>query len=144
MHSVLYVEDHPVNVLLMQALFANYPLARLFVATNGKEGLALARAQPLDLLLLDVRLPDCNGVHLLQQLRALPALQATPAIAVTAEDTAGLAEAGFVDIWRKPLNMRTTLLRLEQWLNVPVAVRGSCRNISQTSPYELGLTASRS
>jgi CheY-like chemotaxis protein len=120
MRTVLYVEDHPVNVLLMQALFARYPVARLVVATTGKEGLALAQAESPDLLLLDVRLPDGNGIQLLQQLRALSALHATPAIAVTAEDTAGLAEAGFVDVWRKPLDMRTTLLRLDRWLNMPV------------------------
>lgn len=113
--TVLYVEDHPVNVLLMQALFAKRPRARLAVATTGEAGLQAAQAQAPDLLLLDLRLPDCHGSELLQRLRQLPGLAEVPAVAVTAEDTRDLG-AGFVEIWHKPMDMQATLLRLDRLL----------------------------
>lgn len=114
--NVLYVEDHPVNVLLMQALFSKRPNARLNIATTGEAGMQAAREQAPDLLLLDLRLPDCHGSELLQRLRALPGLAEVPAVAVTAEDTRELADAGFVEIWHKPMDMHATLFRLDRLL----------------------------
>lgn len=114
--NVLYVEDHPVNVLLMQALFTRRPRARLTVATTGEAGMQAALAVPPDLLLLDLRLPDCHGSELLQRLRKLPGLAEVPAVAVTAEDTRDLGAAGFIEIWHKPMDMHATLLRLDRLL----------------------------
>ena len=114
--KVLYVEDHPVNVLLMQALFTKRPRARLTVATTGEAGLRAAREQPFDLLLLDLRLPDSHGSEQLQRLRALPSLSEVPAVAVTAEDTRDLGAAGFVEIWHKPMDLHATLFRLDRLL----------------------------
>src|SRR5437762_9753844 len=70
--TVLYVEDHVVNVLLMQALFAKRPAVRLEVASTAELGLRAAADHRPDLLLLDLRLPDCHGSELLQRMRALP------------------------------------------------------------------------
>lgn len=114
--NVLYVEDHPVNVLLMQALFAKRPRARLAVATTGEEGLRAAKQCAPDLLLLDLRLPDCHGVDLLHRLRELPELADVPAVAVTAEDTRELSQADFVEVWHKPMDMHATLARLDRLL----------------------------
>ena len=91
---VLYVEDHPVNVLLMQALFDRRPRARLCVAATAADGLAQALEETPDLLLLDLRLPDCHGTELLQRMRGHASLAAVPAIAVTAEDTGDLSGRG--------------------------------------------------
>jgi CheY-like chemotaxis protein len=113
--NVLYVEDHPVNVLLMQALFAKRPRARLAVATTGEAGMQAALAQPPDLLLLDLRLPDCHGSELLQRLRQIPQLAQVPAVAVTAEDTRDLG-ADFAEVWHKPMDMHATLSRLDRLL----------------------------
>ena len=113
---VLYVEDHPVNVLLMQALFAKRPRATLAVATTGEAGLQAARAQAPDLLLLDLRLPDCHGSELLQRLRQIPELAAVPAVAVTAEDTHALGPADFVEVWHKPMDLNAALWRLDRLL----------------------------
>jgi CheY-like chemotaxis protein len=131
--NVLYVEDHPVNVLLMQALFTKRPRARLTVATTGEAGLRAAVDQPFDLLLLDLRLPDCHGSELLQRLRALPGLAEVPAVAVTAEDTRDLGAAGFVEIWHKPMDMPATLFRLDRLL-------ARCgREFEAASSYATGL-----
>ncbi|HEX6707307.1 MAG TPA: response regulator [Albitalea sp.] len=118
-HTVLYVEDHPVNVVLMEALFRRRPGARLRVATSGEDGLRAALEERPDLLLLDLRLPDCRGNELLQRLRALPGLAEVPAVAVTAEDTGDLAAQGFAEVWHKPMDLGYTLVRLDRLLERP-------------------------
>jgi CheY-like chemotaxis protein len=117
--TVLYVEDHPVNVLLMQALFAKRPELRLVVAMDGEEGLRLAVQEKPELLLLDLRLPDCHGVELLQRMREVEHLRNVPAVAVTAEGMSDLTSQGFREIWHKPMDMRTTLVRLDWILAQP-------------------------
>jgi CheY-like chemotaxis protein len=117
--TVLYVEDHPVNVLLMQALFRKRPQHRLVVATTGEAGFRAAVAETPDLLLLDLRLPDCHGTELLQRLRAVQALGPVPVVAVTAEDTSDLAATGFVEIWHKPMDLHAALARLDRLLERP-------------------------
>ncbi|HUG24792.1 response regulator [Piscinibacter sp.] len=127
--DVLYVEDHPVNVLLMEALFGKLPRAELRVATTGESGMEMAVERVPDLLLLDLRLPDCHGCDLLQRMRSVPALAAVPAVAVTAEDTLdNLADAGFLEVWRKPMDLSAALARLA-WLlaEAPAAARAGSR-----------------
>lgn len=117
--TVLYVEDHPVNVLLMQALFAKRPELKLVVALDGGEALTLAEEERPELLLLDLCLPDCHGADLLQRLRQMAHLRDVPAVAVTAETVTDLTAQGFRDIWHKPLDMRSTLMRLDWILAQP-------------------------
>jgi CheY-like chemotaxis protein len=114
--TVLYVEDHPVNVLLMQAIFARRPRVRLEVATSGEAGWAAAHLNRPDLLLLDLHLPDCHGADLLLRLRADPALADVPAVAVTADVAADTTGAGFDEVWQKPVDVQATLARLDALL----------------------------
>ena len=114
--TVLYVEDHVVNVLLMQALFAKRPAVRLEVASTAELGLRAAADHTPDLLLLDLRLPDCHGSELLQRMRALPGLANVPAIAVTAEERFELHGTSFMEVWMKPLDITRTLQRLDEVL----------------------------
>lgn len=111
--KVLYVEDQPVNVQLMQALFALRPDLELEVAFNGEEGYKAATSNPPDLLLLDLRLPDCHGTQLLARLREHPALSEVPAAAVTAEACFDLSDSTFMETWHKPLNIGEVLSRLD-------------------------------
>ncbi|CAH0354746.1 two-component system response regulator [Aquabacterium sp. CECT 9606] len=114
--QVLYVEDHPVNVQLMQALFAQLPSLELTVATNGEDGYQAAIKRPPALLLLDLNLPDCHGTELLERLRGQPVLSSVPAIAVTAADVQHLSETTFLEVWQKPLDIPSILNRLDQLL----------------------------
>jgi len=113
--TVLYVEDHPVNVLLMQALFAKRPELRLVVAVDGEQGLRMATEEKPELLLLDLNLPDCHGVNLLQRMREIDHLRHVPAVAVSAEGSSDLTGQGFREIWHKPMDLRATLMRLD-WI----------------------------
>lgn len=115
---ILYVEDHPVNVLVMEALLLHRPNLRLVVATTGEEGLQAARIEQPDLLLLDYHLPDCNGADLLAQLRQIEGLAHTPAIVVSATDAAGsVGPDGFIEFWPKPLDVRSTLVAIDRLID---------------------------
>ncbi len=113
---VLYVEDHPLNVEVMQCVFSYLPSYRLVVAADGASALRQAEAEPPALLLLDLGLPDLDGVELLDRLRRLPALAATPAIAVTGHAPPDLlGRTDFVDVWLKPLRVARVLQGVERW-----------------------------
>jgi CheY-like chemotaxis protein len=114
---VFYVEDDPINVLLMQAIFDRRPGLRLVVATDGQQALQLAPGLRPDLLLLDLRLPDVHGAELLPLLRSQPGYEGLPAVAVTAEPNYKIARSGFSELWPKPLNVSATLQRLDQLLS---------------------------
>ncbi len=114
---VLYVEDEPVNVLLMQALFEYRPQFNLLTATRGSEACEIAAARAPALLLLDLHLPDCHGADLLRRLRGLPGCARIPAIAVTADRDFDPTGSGFDEVWLKPFLLFHTLARIDRWLS---------------------------
>ena len=114
--TLLYVDDHAVNLMLMRALLSHRPAWRLNMASDAEAAFMIAKSQPHDLLLLDLRLPDMHGTELLRRLRAMPGLAGVPAVAVTAEDVRDLSDAGFCEVWPKPLDLRHTLRRLDHFL----------------------------
>jgi CheY-like chemotaxis protein len=113
---VLYVEDHPVNIELMQAIFARRPEYTLVVATDGQSGMDAARRLRPDLLLLDINLPDCRGTGLLQRMRELNSFDDVPAVAVTGEHGFDTEGTTFCEMWPKPLRVTDTLSSLDRLL----------------------------
>lgn len=117
---VLYVEDDPLNAMLMQGIVDLRPGVRLRVARSGAEARRLLAGQPVDLLLCDLRLPDVAGDVLLAELRGSGLAEGVPALLVTAENefvAADLARrGGFDGFWSKPLDVPATLRSLERWL----------------------------
>ncbi|CAM3787481.1 response regulator [Roseateles saccharophilus] len=120
LRTVLYVEDDPVNAMLMQGIVELRPGCRLQVARSGAEARAAVAAGGVDLLLCDLHLPDAAGDELLAQLRATGLPARVPALLVTAESEAEAAEfarrGGFDGCWTKPLDVAATLDSLERWL----------------------------
>lgn len=110
---VLYVEDNPVNVLLMQELFGQRPSLHLMVASSGQQALQMVQGLQPSLLLLDLRLPDCHGAQLLQVLRAQPSCRHVAAVAVTAEQAYNTQGTGFTQLWTKPLHLGQVLAQLD-------------------------------
>ncbi|HEY1131276.1 MAG TPA: response regulator [Roseateles sp.] len=111
--TVLYVEDHPVNALLMAAILERRPELDLHIAATGDEALRLAASLQPVLLLLDLGLPDCHGSRLLGLLRALPGCETVPAVAVTADAYFAIEDWGFLELWPKPLQVDDVLARLD-------------------------------
>jgi len=106
---VLYVEDNPANLKLVEMIVQRHPGVELQMAPSGSLGLDLARAGRPDLLLLDIHLPDIDGYKVLARLRADPATRHVPVVAVTAqampEDVKRVLAAGFDGYLAKPLDL---------------------------------------
>jgi CheY-like chemotaxis protein len=117
--QILYVEDNPVNQMLMSEMVGRCTPHRLTLAGTVREGMRTAARQDFDLLLLDWRLPDGDGAELLAMLRRLPSYADVPAVAVTAEYGFEPGEHGFCEVWYKPLDLHQTLARLDRVLRQP-------------------------
>ncbi len=117
---VLYVEDNDVNVLLMQAMLQRRPGLALEVADSAASALDQARAATPDLILLDMHLPDSDGLEVLQRIRAEASLRDVPVVAVTADASAererSAAAAGVQAYLKKPLRLEDTLRVIDEAL----------------------------
>jgi len=82
--TVLYIDDNPVSVRLVELILQGRPALRLISATGGAQGLELAREHRPALLLLDLRLPDMPGEYVLGAVLADPILRSTPVVILTA------------------------------------------------------------
>jgi PAS domain S-box-containing protein len=115
--GVLYVEDNPANVRLVERVLAQRGGLALVTSAEGAPTLALARRHRPDLILLDVHLPDVSGEAVLAQLRADPATVSIPVIMVSADATPGqidrLLAAGADDYLTKPIDVARLLALLD-------------------------------
>jgi signal transduction histidine kinase/ActR/RegA family two-component response regulator len=106
---LLYVEDNPANLKLVDEIVRFRTDLRLMAAGDGPLGLTLARAHHPDIILMDLNLPGMSGLDMLAQLQREPALRAIPVIALTAnamphDIERGIA-AGFFRYLTKPIDI---------------------------------------
>jgi PAS domain S-box-containing protein len=120
---VLYIEDNPVNLLIVQELLAQRPDLQLHTASDGLSGVSLAKTQKPDLILVDMQLPDIDGHEVLRRLRADAATAAIRCISLSAnalpEDIERALKAGFDDYWTKPLDLRAFMRSLDSIFGMP-------------------------
>ena len=114
---VLYVEDNLANLNLLEHIFAEWPNVTLIPAMQGSIGLDLAAEHVPDLILLDVHLPDMNGLDVLKRLKADPRTSAIPIVAVSADATASqrraMMAAGAAAYVTKPIDIRALTETIE-------------------------------
>lgn len=84
-HKVLYIEDDPTNFCLLERILAPRKDIKLLSALQGRLGLAIAREEKPDLILLDMNLPDMTGEQVLRTLKGSRSTDGIPVIAVTGE-----------------------------------------------------------
>jgi len=103
--TILYIEDNEVNRRLVQDLL-RLTSYKLLEAVDGESGMAMARQERPDLILMDVQLPKISGIEATPTLRAEPATAKTPIIAITSFALAGdeqkALEAGATAYMAKP------------------------------------------
>lgn len=128
--TILYAEDHEVNIALVHQVVKLRPHWQLRVATNGQRALELARRQRPDLMLVDMHLGDMSGLALAQALDADEATRDIPRVALSADampDRIQAARAhGFRAYLTKPLDVTALLRCLDEQL-APVPTDPSTR-----------------
>lgn len=104
--TVLIVDDTPDNLTLLSNLLKDKYNTK--VATNGATALQIVASAKVDLILLDIMMPDVDGIETCRRLKANPASAAIPVLFLTAkslqEDEALGRAVGAVDFLRKPVN----------------------------------------
>lgn len=106
---LLYIEDNPSNIALMEGFVETIPSLNMVSAHNAELGIALAEQYKPEAIILDINLPGMNGFEALKQLKTIAALKNTPIIALSARATThdikrGEAE-GFIDYLTKPIDI---------------------------------------
>jgi len=117
LRTLLYVEDNPANLKLVEQLIARRPTMRLLSALDGNRGIQLARASQPEVILMDINLPGISGIEALHILREDPATAHIPVLALSANamprDIEKGLEAGFFSYLTKPIKIREFMESLD-------------------------------
>ena len=109
-HTLLYIEDNPANMKLVEQLVALRSDIELFTAVNGTLGVELARSLQPDVILMDINLPGISGLEALQILREDPSTTHIPVVALSANamlrDIELGLKAGFFRYLTKPIKVK--------------------------------------
>jgi PAS domain S-box-containing protein len=123
LRTLLYVEDNPANLELVEQLIARRPDLRLLSAADGNIGIEFARAYQPEVILMDINLPGISGIEALHILRADPATAHIPVIALSANavprDIEKGLEAGFFNYLTKPIKVNQFMDALDVALKLP-------------------------
>ena len=116
---ILIVEDEPSNLKLLRDLLQASGYATI-EATNGKQGTELARARKLDLILMDIQMPEMDGLEATRILKADVATRNIPILALTAYTMKGdrehMLEAGCDGYVAKPIDIQEFLEIVSEYL----------------------------
>jgi PAS domain S-box-containing protein len=109
LRTLLYVEDNPANLMLVEDLIARRSDIRLLTARDGLRGIEIARASLPDVILMDINLPGISGIQALGMLAGDSATAHIPVVAISANavprDIAKGLEAGFFRYLTKPIKV---------------------------------------
>jgi PAS domain S-box-containing protein len=130
LRTLLYVEDNPANLTLVEDLIARRPDIHLLTAMDGNSGVEIARSFLPDAILMDINLPGINGIQALRILAEDPVTAHIPVVALSAnamprDIEKGLA-AGFFRYLTKPIVVTEFMHTLDEVLEF--AKSGSARN----------------
>jgi len=117
LRTLLYVEDNPANLLLVENLLERRPDIHLLSAQDGLRGIEVAHASLPDVILMDINLPGISGIQALKILRKDPTTARIPVIALSANamprDIAKGLEVGFFRYLTKPIKLNEFLDTLD-------------------------------
>lgn len=120
MKTILIVEDNDKNMKLARDILQAKGFATL-EAVNGLDGVRLALEHKPDLVLMDIQLPDINGIQAFRQIRGNADTAAVPVVAFTASvtplDRNRITDAGFNAFIGKPINLKEFLATIQRILD---------------------------
>ena len=109
LHKLLYIEDNPANLKLVEQIIARHSDMLLLTSVNGRSGVELAHSFLPDVILMDINLPDISGFEALKILLADPQTAKIPVVAISANampsDISKGLEAGFLRYITKPIKL---------------------------------------
>jgi CheY-like chemotaxis protein len=117
LRTLLYVEDNPANLELVEQLVARRPELRFLSAADGNLGIEFARAYHPEVILMDINLPGISGIEAMKILRADPSTAHIPIIALSANavprDIERALESGFFNYLTKPIKVSEFMAALD-------------------------------
>jgi two-component system, cell cycle response regulator DivK len=120
MSTILIVEDNEKNMKLVRDIL-QHKGHRTLEAVNGEDGVRLAREQRPDLVLMDIQLPDIDGITALRRIREDAALDAVPVLAVSAsvmpDEQQKIVTSGFDAYVTKPIVLKSFLETVQRFLS---------------------------
>jgi CheY-like chemotaxis protein len=120
--NVLIVDDDGFQCKLLERLLANQPYTLSFAHSGAETFALLARERP-DLILMDVQLPDTDGVTITAKLKTSPVLMNVPVMMITGHSERSILEAslkaGAVDFVVKPFDREVLLKKISRYLAIP-------------------------
>ena len=123
--TLLYVEDNPANLMLVEDLMARRPDILLLTARDGVSGIELARTAHPDVILMDINLPGISGIKAMRILADDPATANIPVVALSANamprDIERGLDAGFFRYLTKPIKITEFIATLDDALRLSVA-----------------------
>jgi DNA-binding NarL/FixJ family response regulator len=135
---ILVVDDEPLNVDYLEQELEGHGF-EIETATNGVEALERVADSPPDLVLLDVMMPEMDGIRVLRILKSDPATRLVPVVLMTAlnavEDRVRGIEAGADDFLSKPVDDRELLARINTALALKRAIDETFDDLRSTSAY---------
>lgn len=118
MTTVLVVDNSPMQRVLVRELLSAYGLT-ISEAESGRSAVAMAAKEKYDLVLMDIMLPDMNGIDALHAIRKLSGYEKTPIMALTACVMQGgenrFLEEGFTDYVSKPIDIPYLLRKVDKY-----------------------------
>jgi signal transduction histidine kinase/CheY-like chemotaxis protein len=120
--NIIIAEDNAINMLLARTIVKKIaPNAVIFEAVNGVEALNIYQEEMIDIILMDVQMPDMNGYIATKEIRSIPREKQVPIIALTAGNVKGEREkcisSGMNDFISKPFAATTIAQCLKNWLS---------------------------
>lgn len=120
LRTLLYVEDNPANLMLVEQIIADHPQVRMLSARDGSVGIAIARTHLPDVILMDINLPGISGFEAMAILRKDPDTAHIPVVALSANamlrDIEKGLEAGFFRYLTKPIKINEFMNALDDAL----------------------------
>jgi len=121
LHRIIYIEDNPANLALVERVIQNLPNVNLYTATTGEVCYDMAVEFKPSLILMDINLPGISEIDVMKLLKASELTKDIPVIAVSANamplDIEYALETGFIDYITKPINISDFLLKVTKILS---------------------------
>jgi CheY-like chemotaxis protein len=118
--TLLYIEDNAANLMLLERIFKTRPDFNMLSAHRAQLGIDLARTHQPDLILMDINMPEMNGLTAMKKLQGFPETRDIPILAVTANamdsDIQKGMEAGFKTYITKPVDIKKLFIEIDRFL----------------------------